>query len=172
MAGGWAQVSREAAAARDYYARFRGAGGIKRGCFLPCNGGSRRRANRHISHSSLRCGADTRVCRVETRHAFAVVTKCPSQASARVPTPGVCTFPKPGGRNILAHGASRGEEPVAPSPGTGRKAVLSPRGRAYRIRCHASLGMTGILPGTTLGDGAFVAPRCSPPHQPLGRRSR
>ena len=23
--------------------------------------------NRHISHSTLRCGADTRVCRVETR---------------------------------------------------------------------------------------------------------
>jgi len=58
------------------------------------------------------------------------------------------------------------------SPGTGRKAVLSPRGRAYRIRCHASLGMTGIPLGTTLGGGALVAPRCSRPHQPLGRRSR
>ena len=58
------------------------------------------------------------------------------------------------------------------SPGTGRKAVLSPRGRAYRMRCHASSGMTGIPLGTTLGDGALVAPRCSRPHPPLGRRSR
>jgi hypothetical protein len=58
------------------------------------------------------------------------------------------------------------------SPGTGRKAALSPRGRACRIRCHASSGMTGIPLGTTLGDGALIAPRCSRPHQPLGRRSR
>jgi hypothetical protein len=53
-------------------------------------------------------------------------------------TPGVCTFPKPGGRKTLAHGASRVESHVRMrAPERGERLLLAPE--VARVVCDAML---------------------------------